>query len=262
MDAAAAHPRKGAHGHGTAFVRSHTCLWKLWITPAVRRYPQGTSGACRTSVRRCEGFDDPTVSKEEPNCALFVNRPRRGTRARHDRPVTSRTLVLGALLAVALVGGYRVAIRPRASPPSPYCRSGDPLVGVYHPSRLIVRSRCRVASGTVEVVKFEAYDGDVHVELRLDEGQSGLLSRGNDRLRGNLLLEIVPTDRARVPIPRVGSRISVVGPLVDDTSHGWREIHPAWAISSGTIVLASAEELRRLRLLMSGVEGAAEEDDG
>jgi hypothetical protein len=209
-----------------------------------------------------EDATTPTVSEEEPNCALFVNRPSRDARARHDRPVTSRALVLGVLLAVALAGGYRVAIRPHAPPPSPYCRSGDPLAGVYHPSRLLVRSRCRVASGTVEVVKFEDYDGDVHVELRLDEGQSGLLSRGNDRLGGNLLLEIVPTDRARVPIPRVGSRISVVGPLVDDTSHGWREIHPAWAISSGTIVPASAEELRRLRLLMSGVEGAAEEDDG
>ena len=191
-----------------------------------------------------------------------MNWPARARRARHDRPVKSRALVLGALAAVVLAGGYRAAIRPRAAPPSLYCRSGDPLVGVYHQSRLVVRSRCRVASGTVEVVKFEAYDGDVHVELRLDEGQSGLLSSGNDRLGGNLLLEIVPTDRARVPIPRVGSRIGVVGPLVDDTSHGWREIHPAWAISSGTIVPASAEELRRLRLLLSGVEGAAEEDDG
>ena len=191
-----------------------------------------------------------------------MNRPGRRARARHDRRVTLRALVLGALAAVALAGGYRLAIRPHTLPPSPYCRSGDPLAGVYHPSRLVVRSRCRVASGTVEVVKFEPYDGDVHVELRLDEGQSGLLSNGNDRLGGNLLLEIVPTDRARVPIPHVGSRIAVVGPLVDDTSHGWREIHPAWAISSGEIVAASAEELRRLRLLLSGVEGAAEEDDG
>jgi len=166
------------------------------------------------------------------------------------------------MIVVATLAAYRVASHRVGPPPSPYCRSGDPLAGVYHPARLVVQSRCRVAVGTVEVVRFEAYDGDVHVELRLDPGQETLLSGGNGRIGGNLLLEIVPPDRGRVPIPRVGSRVSAVGPLVDDTAHGWREIHPAWAISSGTIVPASPEELRRLRLLLSGVEGAAEEDDG
>jgi hypothetical protein len=166
------------------------------------------------------------------------------------------------MIAVAALAAYRVASHRAGPPSSPYCRSGDPLAGVYHPARLVVKSRCRTAVGTVEVVRFEAYDGDVHVELRLDPGQESLLSRGNERIGGNLLLEIVPTDRERVPIPQVGARVSAVGPLVDDTAHGWREIHPAWAISSGTIVPASAEELRRLHLLLSGVDGAAEEDDG
>ena len=173
----------------------------------------------------------------------------------------TRALLVAAILVVA-IGGYRVSVRSGGPPPSPYCRSGDPLAGVYHPSRLVVKSRCRIASGTVEVVRFEAYDGDVHVELRLDPGQERLLSRGNSRVGGNLLVEIVPTDRGRVPVPRVGSRVSVVGPWVDDTTHGWREIHPAWGISSGELVPASAEELRRLQLLLSGVDGAAGEDDG
>jgi hypothetical protein len=175
--------------------------------------------------------------------------------------VQTRALVIGVIL-VAAVAGWRLTARRAGPPASPYCRSGDPLASVYHPSRLVVKSRCRVAVGTVEVVRFEDYDGDVHVELRLDPGQDGLVSRGNERIGGNLLLEIVPLDRGRVPIPRVGERVSAVGPLVDDTAHGWREIHPAWAISSGTIVPASAQELRRFRLLLSGVEGAAEEDDG
>jgi hypothetical protein len=174
----------------------------------------------------------------------------------------TRMPLVVAVIAVALLGAYRVGIRRSGPPPSPYCRPGDPLAGVYHPSRLVVKSRCRVATGTVEVVRFEDYDGDVHVELRLDPGQDGLVSSGNARLEGNLLVEIVPLDRGRVPVPRVGSRVSAVGPLVDDTTHGWREIHPAWAISSGTILPASPQELRRLRLLLSGVEGAAEEDDG
>src|SRR5437588_5399873 len=166
------------------------------------------------------------------------------------------------MILVAALAGCRIGIHRAGPPPSPYCRSGDPLAGVYHPSRLVVKSRCRIASGIVEVVRFEAYDGDVHVELRLDPGQERLLSRGNSRVGGNLLVEIVPTDRGRVPVPHVGSRVSVVGPWVDDTTHGWREVHPAWGISSGELVPASAEELRRLQLLLSGVDGAAGEDDG
>lgn len=173
----------------------------------------------------------------------------------------TRALVAG-LIVVAASAGCGIDIHRAGPPPSPYCRSGDPLAGVYHPSRLVVKSRCRLASGTVEVVRFEAYDGDVHVELRLDPGQDGLVSRGNERVAGNLLVEIIPLDRGRVPVPQVGTRVSVVGPLVDDSAHGWREIHPAWAISSGTIVPASAGELRRLQLLLSGVDGASEEDDG
>ena len=48
-------------------------------------------------------------------------------------------------------------------------------------------------------------------------------------------------------------------------------VTPLWASASTTafttagqmpIVPASAEELRRLRLLLSGVDGATEEDDG
>ena len=174
----------------------------------------------------------------------------------------ARALFLVGTVLLLVIGGCRVGLRAGSPPPSPYCRSGDPLAGVYHPSRLVVKSRCRVVSGTVEVVRFEAYDGDVHVEVRPDEGQDGLLTRGNERLAGNLLVEIVPFDRARVPVPRVGSRVSAVGPLVDDSTHGWREIHPAWAISSGTLLPASPQELRRAQLLLSGAEGAAAEDDG
>jgi hypothetical protein len=54
----------------------------------------------------------------------------------------------------------------------------------------------------------------------------------------------------------------VVGPWVDDTAHGWNEIHPAWWISAGRIQPASADELRRVDRLLRGVEPAAAEDDG
>src|SRR5207248_9158803 len=132
-----------------------------------------------------------------------------------------------AAAGCGLVGG-------RASPPpSPYCRQGDPLFGVYHPDRLRVKKRCILATGTVEQVKFEEFDGDVHVDLRPDPEFAGLLSDGNDRVGGNLVVEIIPQDRLRVSVPHVGSRVSVVGPYVDDTTHDWREIHPAWWVSSG-----------------------------
>ncbi len=144
------------------------------------------------------------------------------------------------------------SLRRQVAPASPYCRGGGPLAGVYHPQRLIVKSRCRVAIGTVRAVKFEEYDGDVHVDLRPDPGYEKLLSDGNARVGGNLVVEIVPQDRAHVVVPQEGARIEVVGPWVEDTQHGWNEIHPAWWVSAGTIQPASAEELRRAQLLLQG----------
>jgi len=144
------------------------------------------------------------------------------------------------------------SLRRQVTPASPYCRGGGPLAGVYHPQRLIVKSRCRVAIGTVRAIKFEEYDGDVHVDLRPDPGYEKLLSDGNARVGGNLVVEIVPQDRARVAVPQEGARIEVVGPWVEDTQHGWNEIHPAWWVSAGTIQPATAEELRRVQLLLQG----------
>jgi hypothetical protein len=168
--------------------------------------------------------------------------------------------LLPLVLVVLVAAGC--FLRRAGPPPSPHCRSGSPLVGVYHPERLKLKSRCRVAVGTIEKVKPELYDGDIHLELRLDRGQEGLLSPGNARVDGTLIIEIIPWDRARVLIPEVGQRIEVVGPWVDDTAHGWNEIHPAWWISAGTIRPASADELRRADRLLRGLEPAAAEDDG
>jgi hypothetical protein len=169
-----------------------------------------------------------------------------------------RLLVVVLVLVVVAAG---CALRRTSPPASPHCRSGSPLVGVYHPERLKVKSRCHVAVGTVEKVKAEAYDGDIHIELLLDRGQEGLLSSGNARVGGTLILEIIPWDRSRVLVPEAGQRIEVVGPWVDDTAHGWNEIHPAWWISAGTIEPASQEELRRVDRLLRGLEPAAVEDD-
>jgi hypothetical protein len=153
------------------------------------------------------------------------------------------------------------ALRRAGPPPSPHCRSGSPLIGVYHPERLKVKSRCRIAVGTIEKVKSELYDGDLHIELRLDPGQGGLLSSGNARVGGTLIVEIIPWDRSRVLVPEIGQRVAVVGPWVDDTAHGWNEIHPAWWISAGALQPASESELRRVDRLLRGIEPAVAEND-
>src|SRR5437667_8378245 len=101
--------------------------------------------------------------------------------------------LLPLALVVLISGGC--TLRRASPPPSPHCRSGSPLVGVYHPDRLKVKSRCRVAVGTVQTVKEEPYDGDIHIDLLLDPGQEELLSPGNARVGGTLILEIIPWDR-------------------------------------------------------------------
>ncbi len=121
-----------------------------------------------------------------------------------------------------------------------------------------MKSRCAIAIGTVGKVKFEAYDGDLHVDLRLDPGYEKLLDDGNERVGGNLIVEVIPYDRSRVAVPAEGSRIQVVGPWVADTQHGWNEIHPAWWVSAGRIQPASATELRRApRLPSSGARSSS-----
>jgi hypothetical protein len=142
------------------------------------------------------------------------------------------------------------SLRRHIASASPYCRGGNPLAGVYHHERLRVKSRCQVAIGTIREVKFEEYDGDVHIDLRLDPHYEKLLGDGNSRVGGNLIVEIIPQDRSRVVVPAVGTRVEIVGPWVDDTEHGWNEIHPAWWISAGSIQPATESELRAVRLLL------------
>jgi len=158
--------------------------------------------------------------------------------------------VLSVFLASCALTLSACSLRRQVALPSPYCRGGSPLAGVYHPQRLIMKSRCRVAVGTVSKVKFEEYDGDVHIDLRPDPAYEKLLGDGNDRIGGNLVVEIIPQDRARVAVPSEGARIEVAGPWVDDTEHGWNEIHPAWWVSAGAIEPATEQELRAVRLLL------------
>jgi hypothetical protein len=64
------------------------------------------------------------------------------------------------------------------------------------------------------------------------------------------VVEVIPQDRSRVAVPEVGTRVQVVGPWVEDTQHGWNEIHPAWWVSAGRIQPATAAELRAVQSLI------------
>jgi hypothetical protein len=151
-------------------------------------------------------------------------------------------LELALALLVAALAAALLLVRPQAvPPPSPHCRGGPALAGVYHADRLDVKEHCAVVSGVVTKVTFEEYDGDVHFELRTDDGT-------------RLVAEILPQDRDVVNVPETGRRVTVVGPRVDDLEHGWPEIHPAWWVSGGRVVPASARELARVKSLLADKE--------
>jgi hypothetical protein len=158
-------------------------------------------------------------------------------------------LELSLVVTIAVLAVLLLVVRPHAStPPSPFCRGGPALAGVYHSPRLEVKKRCAVVSGLVTKVKFEEYDGDVHYDLRTDAGE-------------RLVVEVIPQDRAVVPVPDTGARVTVVGPRVWDTTHDWAEIHPAWWISSGRIIPASTQELARVESLLRDDQGEQEVSD-
>jgi len=142
------------------------------------------------------------------------------------------------------------------------CKSGDPLAGVYLPSRLTVKNACTTVSGTVDCVKHEP-DGDYHVRLRPDPAYRRLLTAANafqqctNQQSPHLVVEIIPQDGAglfsdnsatrggfRTPAASVaGEHVTVTGPLVWDSNllhdlvypgknvRDWAEIHPAWNVT-------------------------------
>ncbi|SRR6266568_8310431 len=134
------------------------------------------------------------------------------------------------------------------SPTGPVC-TADPKAHVYSPDRLELLAACVGVAGTIEEESSQP-DGDYHVRLRLDPGQtcSGqpcLDGRNVSELGGDLLLEPVcenPVTRKDavaacqgyhnpLVLPPVGSHVAAVGPFVLDIDHGWNEIHPLESIT-------------------------------
>lgn len=147
------------------------------------------------------------------------------------------------------------AVAPAAPPVSGAECDSSLWTHVYHPGRLIVKQQCVVVTGTIvdatngkksDGVRHEA-DGDTHGWLKLDSEFENLLDAGNiNDEGGNLVFELVckfpvtQTDAKsacqgftnQVNLPAVGSRVRIVGTLVQDTFHAkWMEIHPVTSIT-------------------------------
>jgi hypothetical protein len=146
--------------------------------------------------------------------------------------------------------GLPVASGSTSTAASSAC-SGDPHAHVYHPDRLQLLAACVTVAGTIESDTPQA-DGDEHVRLRLDPGQTCAgqlcLNGGNaSGQRGDLLLEPVcqhgPTQEDAIAtcsgwqngmvVPPVGTHVIVSGPWVLDLDHGWNELHPLEAVHGG-----------------------------
>jgi len=181
----------------------------------------------------------------------------KGTRS-GSHPVGAVTIV--ALLVLCGLAGCGRAPQVLKSG---QCKPGDPLAGVYLPSRLTVKNACTTVSGTVDCVKHEP-DGDEHIRLRPDPAYRRLLTPANafqqctNEKDPHFVVEIIPqvghrpfTDNSATKggfvtpdAPAAGAHITVTGPLVWDTNllhdlvypgrdvRDWAEIHPAWNITT------------------------------
>jgi hypothetical protein len=111
---------------------------------------------------------------------------------------------------------------------------------VHHPNRLQVLNPCTSVAGAVDEVRQEP-DGDFHIRFRLDQQFVSLLNQKNiSSQQGDLVLEpicqhtvtqadaVQPCKPYGGPYfqPQVGLRYLVWGAYVNDTEHGWNELHP------------------------------------
>lgn len=120
-----------------------------------------------------------------------------------------------------------------ASLPSPFCRKGDPLAGIYNPLRYRVLSSCEIASGTVDSTSPRA-DGSLWIRVVVDSKYSKLIGPGNiSSQKGLLILEVGAQDT--VTAPSLPERISFVGPLVFDVENQFNAISPVWSITPSQV---------------------------
>lgn len=111
---------------------------------------------------------------------------------------------------------------------------------VYKPNRLKIIKPCATVHGVIVAIKKQP-DGDLHILVRPDKRYLRLLNAVNiSAQKGALVVEpicegpisqnsvghICDGYQSALAIPKPLTHVSVTGPLVLDTQHGWVEIHP------------------------------------
>ena len=202
----------------------------------------------RAAIRLLRAGEELTILEELPTAGFFHVRARDG----REGWVWARNI------RVAPPGGTpsgAAAPARRGTPSQPGC--GDGLWShVYNPSRLKVLNACMTVTGVMvdatagqkiqqpDGVRHEP-DGDTHGWLRVDPQFKNLIAPRNISSEGgNLVFEIIchfPITQANAKpacagfkdtttIPPIGSHLAITGSIVEDTLHGWNEIHPVSAI--------------------------------
>jgi hypothetical protein len=159
------------------------------------------------------------------------------------------SLALLAFALAAMAVTYGVALQrtntDASASTTPYC---DPALvkHTYSLSRFTLLSpSCRKVTGIVKADATEL-DGDLHVRLVPDPGQSGLYPLENGKVIVEIICKTTPQKAAakqacgsyRSPLkpPAVGAHIAVVGRFVKDNPPDHVELHPVTSINilSGT----------------------------
>jgi len=159
-----------------------------------------------------------------------------------------RSAALAFVLLISVGCGDRAADQaPRSSATvsvASTCEPTDQDRYVYRPARLQMVMPCIRVTGTVVASSTEA-DGDVHLDVRLDDPYVGLLNAGNLQEGGNLIVEPVcqfPPVQAEAiqvcasdpdplagPLPAVGEHVWLEGRYALDLQHhAWAELHPLY----------------------------------
>jgi hypothetical protein len=115
---------------------------------------------------------------------------------------------------------------------------------VYNPARLQTVKGCITVSGIVDSVIPED-DGDYHIWFHVDQQYASLPNDANNAYRqGEMLAEIICATTVnqqdavlacenysnQIQIPSTNQNITVTGPYVLDSYHGWMEVHPVYSL--------------------------------
>jgi len=157
-------------------------------------------------------------------------------------PIIALILIVVASVGAAVYYAREASI---VSTPS-LCRDSNNIRShVYNPARLQTVKDCITVSGIVNIV-IAGDDGDYHVWFHVDLQYASLPnSANNDYRQGDLLAEITCATTVyqqdavlacdnysnHIPIPTKNQNVTVTGPYVLDSVHGWMEVHPVYSLS-------------------------------